>query len=252
MPDATKVEFLRFGSSIPGAYWGCCACDIIQCFSGDPDAKASIQMVEGDGGSDLGVFAGPTNRDVFLQRLRVGTFGTYDMPNHTFLAILTDWQISSTNGKKWLKILSECGFEFVRAISNSVYDGQSLSKLSSGGGGHPQYLFMLSRNIGDGNVGNPYKPPKVWSDLKGSSPLYDLVGEKGTKELAIKTHAEQTAVYKKIGPAKFLTRAEVEKAGAPVILAAKRTTVPQQDAKYREMATKASQSAAKVTTNLFA
>jgi hypothetical protein len=92
----------------------------------------------------------------------------------------------------------------------------------------------------------------VWSDLKGASPLYDLVGEKGTKELAIKTHAEQTAVYKKIGPANFLTRAEVEKAGAPVILAAKRTTVPQQDAKYREMATKASQSAAKVTTNLFA
>lgn len=246
MPDATKVEFLRFGSSIPGAYWGCCACDVIQCFTGDPDAKASIQMVEGDGGSDLGVFAGPTNRDIFMQRLRVGTFSLSDMPNHTFLAILTAWQVSSANGKKWLKILKETGFEFVRAIDNSVYSGASLAPLSDDNGSSTQYLFMLARNIGDGNVGNPYKPPSEWAKLKGPAPLYDLVGEKETKKLAKETHAAHTKIWKDIGPAKFLTRAEVEAAGAPVILAAKRTNVPQQLASAREAASKAKATAAKV------
>lgn len=248
MPDATKVEFLRFGSSIPGAYWGCCACDIIQCFTGDPDAKASIQMVSGDGGSDLGLFAGPTNRDIFMQRLRVGTFGLSDMPNHTFICILTAWQVSSANGKKWLKILKETGFEFVRAISNSVYDGQSLGKLNNSQGNSTQYIFMLARNIGSGNVGNPYKPPKQWT---GSSPLYDALGENKCKALAKKTHEEQTKVWKKVGPAKFLTRAEVEAAGAPVILAAKRATAtqrgePQELASARESRNNAKASAAKV------
>lgn len=233
MPDATKIEFLRFGSSIPGAYWGCCACDIIQCFTGDPDAKASIEMVDGDGCSPCFVpgtrsvaFAGPTNRDIFMQRLRVGTFGVEDMPNHTFLAILTEWQVASANGKKWLKILEECGFEFVRAIDNSVYSGPDTSYLSSSGkGDNVQYIFMLARNIGYGNVSNPYKPPSAW---KGSSPLYDMVGAEKTKELAKTTHAAQTEVWNKIGPAKFLTEAEVEAAGAPVILAARRTNTPQE------------------------
>lgn len=247
MPDATKVEFLRFGSSIPGAYWGCCACDIIQCFSGDPNTKASIQMVDGDGGSDLGKFAGPTNRDIFLQRLRVGTFGTDDMPNHTFLAILTEWQINSANGKKWLKILKETGFEFVRAIDNSVYSGTSLAALSDSAGQNVQYLFMLARNIGSGNVGNPYKPPKAWSNLNGSAPLYNLVGEEKTKNLAKETHAEQTEIWKKIGPAKFLSRKQIEEAGAPVILAAKRTNVPQQLASTREKTKTAQESAAKLS-----
>ena len=45
------MEFLRFGSSIPGGYWGCCACCIIQNFKFDPKAKASIQLVSGDSGT---------------------------------------------------------------------------------------------------------------------------------------------------------------------------------------------------------
>lgn len=234
MPDATKVEFLRFGSSIPGAYWGCCACDIIQCFTGDPDAKSSIEMVDGDGNSPClfnkdgkyeTAYAGPTNRDIFMQRLRVGTFGITDMPNHTFLAILTEWQINSANGKKWLKILKETGFEFVRAIDNSVYSGKALAPLNkTSKGQNVQYLFMLARNIGAGNVGNPYKPPSAWD---GPAPLYELVGAAKTKELAEKTHAEHTEQWKNIGPATFLTEDEVRAAGAPVITAARRTTRPQ-------------------------
>lgn len=241
MPNATRVEFLRFGSSIPGAYWGCCACDIIQCFSGDPDAKASIQIVEGDGASPMFVpgkfepaFAGPTNRDIFMQRLRYGTFGTTDMPNHTFLAIMTEWQVKSAFGKKWLKILQETGFEFVRTIDNSVYSGASLAPLSNNKGKNIQYLFMLARNIGKGNDGNPHKPPKEWQKLGGTAPLYDLVGEKRTKELANITHEQQTKVWNDIGPAKFLTEEEVVAAGAPVILAAQRTKVPQESKANRE------------------
>ena len=251
MPDATKIEFLRFGSSIPGAYWGCCACDIIQCFTGDPDAKASIEMVDGDGGSPCFIpgkssvaFAGPTNRDIFMQRLRVGTFGITDMPNHTFLAILTEWQITSANGKKWLKILEETGFEFVRAIDNSVYSGSSLAPLSkTSKGQNVQYLFMLARNIGKGNVSNPYKPPVGW---KGPSPLYELCGDEETRSLAEETHAKHTAVWNDIGPAKFLTEEEVQAAGAPVILAARRTNVPQQSKSKRTLVENAKAASSKV------
>ena len=86
MPAQRQVEFLRFGSSIPGAYWGCCAMDIIQCFSTDPEAPASIELVSGDGGNPFmkngkTMFLGKTNKDVFLQRLRIGTFSTENMPN---------------------------------------------------------------------------------------------------------------------------------------------------------------------------
>ena len=43
------MEFLRFGSSIPGSYWGCCAFDIIQNFGAyDPDDPLSIEMVDGE------------------------------------------------------------------------------------------------------------------------------------------------------------------------------------------------------------
>jgi hypothetical protein len=257
MPDATRIEFLRFGSSIPGAYWGCCAADVIQCFTGDPDDKASIEMIEGDGaapctfykdGSYHKAFAGPTNRDIFLTRLRVGTFGTYDMPNHAFFAILTKWQIESTNGKKWLKILKECGFEFVRSVSNSVYTGTDLEGYSHLNKGQDvQYIFMLVRNIGAGNIGDPYTPPKEWTALPPVVPeayrylfadpdadqfVCALPGG-GIKALSAASHKAQTEIWNKIGPAKFLTEAEVEAAGAPVVYAAKRTNVPQEEKSKR-------------------
>src|SRR3546814_6569676 len=77
------MEFLRFGSSIPGGYWGCCAFDIAQCFKQNPDDKASISVVNGDGGFPMmdgkGVlFLGPTWHDIFKQRLRINTFDTKD------------------------------------------------------------------------------------------------------------------------------------------------------------------------------
>jgi hypothetical protein len=232
------MEFLRFGSSIPGSYWGCCACDIIQNFKVDPDAKASIQMVAGDSGSACMngseiQFAGPTWRDIFWQRLRVGTFGTRDMPNHAFIAILTDWQINSNPGKLWLPILREAGFEFIRTVSNSVYAGAALGQ--PGEGISANYIFGLFRNIGGGAFKDPFTPPKAWTDLpKVKTEPYDydemvdgaIVGN--TNKLTGLQHAEDTAIWNKIGPAKFLTEAEVAAAGAPVILAGQRSKFPQQ------------------------
>jgi hypothetical protein len=157
------MEFLRFGSRIAGTYWGCCAIDIIQNFKVDPDAKASTQLVSGDSGAALGdKYLGPTYRDIFLNRLRIGTFGSNDMPNHIFLASLDSDQIRGEIGKKWLAILKDSGFEFIRATDNSVYSGSSLNNKSYRG---PVYLFGLFRNIGKAAVPDPFKPPKEWTDL---------------------------------------------------------------------------------------
>jgi hypothetical protein len=229
------VEFLRFGSSIPGGYWGCCACCIIQNFKVDPDAKASIQLVSGDGGGPVGdKFAGPTYRDIFHQRLRSGTFDSRDMPNHAFIAILTDWQVKAGGvGSKWLKILKEAGFEFVRTVSNSVYDGQSLGGKSSGKGGHPNYIFMLVRNVGTGNVGDPFTPPKEWTDLPKVTPeAWEEISD--PKRLAAEQYAVQKTVWDKIGPPKFLTEKQVVAAGAPVIYAGLRSEFPQETKASRD------------------
>src|SRR3546814_2376648 len=96
------MEFLRFGSSIPGGYWGCCAFDIAQCFKQNPDDKASISVVNGDGGFPMmdgkGVlFLGTTWHDLFKQRLRINTFDTKDNPNHGFLVVLTDRSAETTS-----------------------------------------------------------------------------------------------------------------------------------------------------------
>lgn len=224
------MEFLRFGSSIPGSYWGCCACCIIQNFKVDPDAKASIQLVSGDGGSPVGSpnFAGPTWRDIFWQRLRVGTFDRRDMPNHAFLAIITENQISGKIGKAWLEILREAGFEFVRSVTNSVYSGAGISqKPNTGHGSSLNHIFGLFRNIGTSGPGDPFVPPEAWQDLPSVTPeawqrMTDTAG------LAVEQHASQLAVWNKIGPAKFLTEAQIEKAGAPVTYAGLRSQYPQQ------------------------
>jgi hypothetical protein len=225
------MEFLRFGSSIPGSYWGCCACCIIQNFKVDPDEKASIQLVSGDGGGPIlkgreMLFAGPTWRDIFWQRIRSGTFDSRDMPNHAFFAILTDWQVNSGIGKKWMEILKEAGFEFVRAVANSVHTGQSLAQ-PKGEGSNLNYIFALYRNIGSGAPADPFTPPKAWQDLPSVTPeAWQFVQD--PKEFAKSQAAAQREVWDKIGPAKFLTESEVVAAGAPVTMAGLRSEYPQE------------------------
>lgn len=219
-----QIEFLRFGSNIPGHYWGCCAADIIQCFKTDPEAPASIQLVDGDGNNPLTqngkqLYAGPTNKDIFLQRLRVGTFGTSDMPNHVFFLILTEWQVTSELGKKWLPIIKEAGFEFVRTVSNSVYGGPDLEAWDNEWheDENQNYIFMLCRNIGSGYIKDPYTPPKAWTDLEQKVPEAWTFYSSVTEDMSKASHEAQTAIWNKIGPAKFLTEEELTAAGAPVI-----------------------------------
>lgn len=235
------MEFLRFGSSIPGSYWGCCAVCIIQNFKMDPDAKASIQLVSGDGGGPIsnGLFAGPTYRDIFWQRLRIGTFSNRDMPNHAFLAVLTESQIRGSWGHAWLAILKEAGFEFVRTVCNSVYSGERLS--DKPGDQSQNHIFGLFRNIGQGSIADPFTPPKQWTDLPGtkSEAWMDIGGNmenQGRFELANLQRTQDRAIWDSHVPKPFLTKAQVIKAGAPVILAGLRSKFPQQDEAARKAA----------------
>lgn len=217
------MEFIRFGSTIPGSYWGCCAVDVIQNFKVDPDAKSSIQIVSGDSGSAIGdKFAGPTYRDIFKTRIRVGTFGGADMPNHGFLAVLTEQQINGGVGKKWLEILKAEGFEFLRTVDNSVYTGPGLA--TSHGGSHKNYIFGLFRNIGNGKVKDQFTPPSAWTNLPDP---YEGDMSQGNRDKV------QLELWKK-GETKFLTKAQVKAAGAPVVLAGIRSKFKQQTEEERE------------------
>ena len=222
------MEFLRFGSSIPGTYWGCCAVDIIQNFKFDPDAKASIQLVSGDSGTPMGdQFCGPTYRDIFKQRIRIGTFSNREMPCHIFLAVLTSDQISGGHGKKWLGILREEGFEFIRATANSVYSSNT----------RPNYMFGLFRNIGGHAMKDTFTPPKEWTDMASpyeNEPWSIITNAIAGPDLTKAMTKVQKAHWDANPPPKFLTQAEVEKAGAPVILAGQRSRYPQQDISARE------------------
>lgn len=229
------MEFLRFGSSIPGEYWGCCAGDIIQNFKQDPDTPASIQLVSGDGGGGLTkdnelVFLGPTLRDIFWQRLRVSTFGLSDMPNHFFLAVLEQSQIQGDIGKKWLAILKEAGFEFLRAVDNSVYTGSETSEECSP---HLNYIFGLFRNIGNGKINNPFQPPKAWTDLPEVIPEpWSFISE--GNDIATKQRNIHLKIWKEHGPTKIMKESEIVAAGAPVIMAGLRTEFPPEFKKVRE------------------
>jgi hypothetical protein len=226
------MEFLRFGSSIPGNYWGCCACDIIQNFKVDPDEKASIEVVNGDGNHTTGKFVGKTWKEIFLARLRFGTFSTTDMPNHAFIAILTQWQIENTYGKKWLAILKENGFEFIRTVNNSVYTGTSLVEVpSSDVTQHDNHIFMLIRNIGNGAIKDPFTPPKAWTDLPSVKleSWDELFDEQGSPTLLAESQfSADKAVWEKLGPPKFYTEAELEKEGIPIWYAGVRNKYPQE------------------------
>jgi hypothetical protein len=241
--NSNLFETLRFGSSIPGGYWGCCAGDVMQCFKSDPDTPASIQFINGDGGEpctnregDL-MFAGPTNKDVFLARLRDGTFGCGDMPNHFFIAVLTDEQLWSAHGLKWLAILKEHGFEFIRTVSNSVYTGKKAEAQypSENGGSNLNYVFALFRGIAWGAPDDALTPPKAWTDLPSVKPeLYSNVPEELRKNFTRSQAEADFAIWERVGPAKLLTEAQVREAKAPVILAAQRTNNPQEPKEDRD------------------
>lgn len=237
------MEFLRFGSSIPGTNWGCCAMDIIQNFNHDPDGESSIQLVDGDYGSpitnDKGmIFAGPTYGDIFRQRIRIGTFSGQVMPNHAFLAVLTESQVSYNPGKKWLKILKEEGFEFIRTVDNSVYTGPKLLEdVTHPVSSHKNYLFGLFRNIGNGAVSNPFMPPNEWTDIPSVVPEPNILEEKG-KEINRLQQEYQTQRWKDNPPPPFLSEEEVVAAGAPVVLAGLRSVYPQQTKQQREETSK--------------
>lgn len=230
MREATHsnlVEFLRFGSSIPGGYWGCCAGDIIQAFKSMPNEPSSCQSVNGDSGypqqNEKGedLFFGMTNEELFRSRLRVGTFGTGDMENHFFFIVLTDSQCSGSIGKAWLPILKECGFEYVRSVNNSVWNVNN-------------HIFMLVRNCGRNARKDFFTPPKAWTDLpsNGKKELWELIGD--PEALTAEYAAVDKAIWNKLGPAKFYTREEVVAAGAPVILAGLRSDYPQEEENNRK------------------
>lgn len=213
------MDFMRFGSSIPGEYWGCCAASIIQNFSQDPDTKASSQLTVGDSntaimrGGEL-AFAGPTLRDIFETRIRIGEFSDRDMPNHAFFAILTAGQCDSGIGKKWLKILKDNGFEFLRCVDNSVWSPKK------------NYVFALFRNMGSHAIADPLQPPAAWTQLKQVVPeTWEAITGDERKNFI----KQQTAALKEIwakGTSKILKESEIVAAGAPVIMGALRTEFP--------------------------
>lgn len=227
------MEFLRFGSSIPGNYWGCCAVCIIQDMKQDPDEPASIELVGGDGGQPIvnkggeALFAGPTYRDIFWQRLRYGTHLNRDMPNHTFLAVLTGNQIRGVVGAKWMALLKEAGFEFIRTMDNSVYTGQGLY----GGGSsssHPNYLFGLFRNVGSGSIANPFTPPPEWTSLPKAVPeAWECFDNEKVATLPDTQREAQLPLYEALPKGVFFTEKELRERKVPVWSAGRRSPDPQ-------------------------
>lgn len=230
------MEFLRFGSSIPGGYFGCCACCIIQDFNQDPDNKVSIQLVSGDGGAGLTAngglaFAGPTYGDIFKTRIRIGTFSTSDMPDHTFFAILTEYQVNGSIGKKWLKLLKDEGFEFVRSSSNSVYTGGAVptKPAAEDSGGHPHinHIFGLFRNIQNSRVVDPLTPPKSWTNLPEQCPeMWSLIPPTERKAFTDAQTDFGRMRWAKTSPTVIACEADIVAAGAPVIMAGLRSANP--------------------------
>lgn len=238
------MEFLRFGSSIPGSYWGCCAVCIIQNFKVDPSTPYSIELVDGDGGNPTGYFSGCTYEDVFKQRLRIGTFSTTDMPNHAFFAVLTESQVTGGVGQKWLKILKREGFEFIRTVDNSVYTGSAIIKELGLGtrSAHKNHIFALIRNIGTGAVADPYTPPKAWTDLEQVVPeaWSHVTNPEALNKSVQDVHR---TLWNNLGPNRLFTEAELEKKGVPIHYAGRRSKYPQQPKSLRAQATASDQKA---------
>lgn len=201
----------------------------------------------GDGGQPIDdLFLGKTYKEVFEARLRIGTFNTDDMPNHAFLAILTEYQLTSTYGNKWLRILKENGFEFIRSFDNSVYTGQSLKGENDEDEDwcedtHANYLFGLFRNIGGGAIDNPFQPPAAWAELEGGVKDWYRYGYLTTVERDeviedLQKSRDQVHLesWNRIGPVTFYKRPDLEKENIPVHLAGRRSLNPQEPASVRE------------------
>lgn len=254
------MEVLRFGSSIPGEYWGCCGGNIIQNFKQMPDTPASIQLVEGDSGNGIMegcelAFLGPTLEDIFWQRLRVSTFGSDDMPNQFFIAVLEDSQMKGEMGRAWLKLLKKAGFEFIRSVDNSVYTGPNLyvptensseptlcdcgdpdcTFMSEGQTLHLNHIFGLFRNIGGAINEDPFTPPKEWTDLPTvMSETWTFLEPALRQDITKNQQLAHTNIWNETGPTKILRESEVVALGAPVIMAGKRTSLPPQLKAKRE------------------
>jgi hypothetical protein len=238
------MEFNRFGTNLPSKRYGCCAATIIQEFNVDPDTPYAIELLGGDGGMPItncdneALFAGPTYRDIFWQRLRYGTHWNTSSPNHTFFAILTESQINYTSGKKWLALLKEAGFEFIRTVSNSVYTGSRLytdvpdendfdEDYDSEDGRaypHPNHVFALFRNVGDGCIKNPFVPPAQWTDMESKVPEAWRYVVDCSEALAEDQREAQLPLFNGLPDQLFYTKAELDKLGVPTWRAGRRVT----------------------------
>lgn len=168
--EASKIECVRFAGR-KGQGIGCCAVDLLQGFNNDPDEEAYVGLTYGDSGDkiirDKGqAFLGPTNRDIFLGYLRMGTFDTKELPDRVFLAAITKRQTEDPVGRKWLELMKENGFEFLTVVNNSVYGSTRVvdGKPGENHYPHPVYLFILRRNISTNQIVRD-GPPEFWGTL---------------------------------------------------------------------------------------
>lgn len=163
---APGIECLRLGARRGGIGIGCCAIDVFQGFSNHPDAACPpIPFFEGDSwtphmdcNTNKQLHMKGTNAEVFRAYLAHGSFTPYPEQDHAFIAVLTEEQIHNSIGRSWLKILKEEGFEWMGAVSNSVYSEY-----------HPNHIFILIRNtrdyMDDEELEMLKKPPQAWTEL---------------------------------------------------------------------------------------
>ena len=195
----------------------------------------------GDGGQPIGgYFLGKTYREIFEARLRIGTFSDTDLPNHAFLCVMTASQISYGNGAAWLKVLKENGFEFIRAVDNSVYSGEGLAgtefyEEDDYYDSSPNYLFGLFRNIGVGKIANPFQPPRAWLELEGGvGEVYGYLSDKDMAKLQDSRDELHLKRWNEIGSVRFYSKDELKDAGVPITLAGRRSQFPQELEHIRE------------------
>lgn len=158
------IECIRFGGRRGNLGIGCCAVDILQGFSLDPyDTGRSTPFYDGDtqqpifGETGEQLHIGGTNEEMLLAYLTHGSFSADPQPDHAFIAVLSDEQLSSSGyGREWLKILYREGFDYVTSVNNSVYQED-----------HVNHIFILIRNAG-GYIDSEesLQVPEVWKKLE--------------------------------------------------------------------------------------
>jgi hypothetical protein len=144
------------------------------------------------------------------------------------LAVLTESQLETDNGEAWMEILADNGFEFIRAVSNSVYAGDMLHKEGDVTDRSINYLFGLFRNIGSGKVTNPFEPPEGW---EGRSRAL-LAVEYGIDNTYWDNLHRERYIQHESGY-KTYTEEELDAEGVPVTYAGVRSLKPQQLRKHR-------------------